>query len=449
MAEDPFPGYADAEASSGSVEVRGIHLRSKVATRGYWVDELAMEGMCPCPFFHTQRDGLPVAMRILARSRDGHHVAASGIGGQDDVQVWSRDQQDDWSLSCSIPVHPDFIQGIIITDASQVTIEALTITSPGPHDLWLDGPLEERIQFAVPPRLVLVQLPEMLGILSLRRPEARWLPVETVEAQALGCYIKRHAHERRLELATAFAAQCHLTMDPADFTLTFHADPLTFPSILSTIKFNGRPSFCADKGPRVIRSPPLTEEEELEVSLSKGPMSFFSLTYMFLQGIFSLFVLLRALFSNKAVELWGCSLQTQTLFAKTEIYEQLAASKRTEYSTIVCQLRRWLPLCKLLGKLLRMKHPMHHLQEMKHAQDSTMRANFRWMNKRGCVLLRMIKDWIKVCSLHSGQEELLTWVFMCAGRRASAAHSERQGRAHPHMGRGPAPPAAASNAAGE
>jgi hypothetical protein len=108
-------------------------------------------------------------------------------------------------------------------------------------------------------------------------------------------------------------------------------------------------------------------------------------------------VLLRALFPNKQVEVWSCSLQTQTLFAKTHIYEQLAASKRTEYSSIVCQLRRWLPLCKLLGKLLRMKQHMHHLQEMKHAQDSTMRANFRWMNKRGCVLLRMIKDWIKVC----------------------------------------------------
>lgn len=118
---------------------------------------------------------------------------------------------------------------------------------------------------------------------------------------------------------------------------------------------------------------------------------------MCVQGIFALFVLLRAIFRNKDVDTWSCNQHAQTLFTKTIIFQQLlACNKRTERNTLVCQMRRWLPLCKLLGRLLRMMHPMNLIREMRHAQDNAMRSNYRWMMKRGYVLVHMIRDWVKV-----------------------------------------------------
>jgi hypothetical protein len=278
--EDPLLSGFYYEVDGRLVEVTSINVLQRVEgkKRGYWEEELATAGMCPCPFFHTQHDGLPVAMRVLARSRDGHHLVACGLeasSSSSSAQVWSRDSRwQKWALAFPLPLPADTIQGVIITEAAPLHIEALTLSKPGPHDLWLDGPVEDRVQFELPPRQVLVQAAEALCILSIRRrgEEVRWLQSEAVEAQALGCYIKRHAQERSQELDAAFAQYkgTSKTMDPSDFTLTFHADPLVFPSIISTIKFNGRPAFCSDKGPRVIRSPPLTEEEELEVNSLLG-----------------------------------------------------------------------------------------------------------------------------------------------------------------------------------
>jgi hypothetical protein len=94
--------------------------------------------------------------------------------------------------------------------------------------------------------------------------------------------------------------------------------------------------------------------------------------------------------------------------------------------SVVCQLRRWLPLCKLLGKRLLMKHPMAYTQEMENAHDSATRANLRWMNKRGCIVLTMIKEWVKVSSCHTYRAmlpPLMRLLSRMASRRTASSRS--------------------------
>jgi hypothetical protein len=67
----------------------------------------------------------------------------------------------------------------------------------------------------------------------------------------------------------------------------------------------------------------------------------------FSQGIFTLFTILRHM--RNFVDHWSITQQTQALFSRSMFYGQLI-SKRTEMVAVVWQLRRWLPLCKLLGK---------------------------------------------------------------------------------------------------
>ena len=77
--------------------------------------------------------------------------------------------------------------------------------------------------------------------------------------------------------------------------MAFHRDSLGFPTVASTVKIHGRPSFSVDKGPRIARSPPLSEEEETE-------------------GIFVLLIILRTLHQQTPVDQWTINMQVYFFF---------------------------------------------------------------------------------------------------------------------------------------
>ena len=217
---------------------------------------------------------------------------------------------------------------LVVTDEAPVHILALAISQPTMEIMFDSGPLEQQFVFVVPPSTVLIETCEgTVGTYSMTQDGLVW--PGGLEMQALACYIQQHAQRRQHDLAAAFE-QYAVLMEPADFVLAFYADPVTFPSVVSTVKLNGRPSFSADKGPRLARSPSLTEEEELH-------------------GIFALILVLRAVHHHIPLDQWSINTPTQTLFAQTKIY-RIILEIRTDHSAVVGQLRRWLPFCKMLGK---------------------------------------------------------------------------------------------------
>jgi hypothetical protein len=129
------------------------------------------------------------------------------------------------------------------------------------------------------------------------------------------------------------------------------------------------------------------------------------------------------------IEQWSVTQQTRALFARSKIYQRLVA-KRTEVTAVVWQLRRWLPLCKLLSKdeassslllLVRLHSgsgPPSWWQRYCTAVWNPTKE--RWMQKRGAALRLRIEAWIQVQSnvlLHAYAALRLG----CLCRRASPA----------------------------
>ena len=105
-----------------------------------------------------------------------------------------------------------------------------------------------------------------------------------IEAKAVNSFIQTYSTERRQALANAFWKFQEVTNCPnqmeyccdsfnayGDFTLAYTSSGCTsnsqkFPSLFTLTKNIGRPSFSADKGPRLNKSPSLSDDEEMEVN---------------------------------------------------------------------------------------------------------------------------------------------------------------------------------------
>ena len=291
---------------------------------GYWEQELAMEHMTPTSYHKSLLVEENAPLKVLSRSRGGRLLVCAS---QTRLYVFSLDDAK-WDLVCQLPMPPLQVVRLVVTDEAPVHILALAISQPTMEIMFDSGPLEQQFVFVVPPSTVLIETCEgTVGTYSMTQDGLVW--PGGLEMQALACYIQQHAQRRQHDLAAAFE-QYAVLMEPADFVLAFYADPVTFPSVVSTVKLNGRPSFSADKGPRLARSPSLTEEEELH-------------------GIFALILVLRAVHHHIPLDQWSINTPTQTLFAQTKIY-RIILEIRTDHSAVVGQLRRWLPFCKMLGK---------------------------------------------------------------------------------------------------
>ena len=233
---------------------------------GYWSREPVSATMAPTQFFPYGIAVQEQPMRILSRSRDGKRRVCSSSSPDCQLLV-CLDAQEAWLVQKN--VLPYGVSSLIITDHTPTELQSVVLTTPGLEDIFLDVPAEEHVTLAVPPDSLLFETPGgLVGLCRFDDPlKIQWLPSGGVEAQAFGCYIKRHAQMRISEVTGVFETCPYpIHMPPADFVLAFRTDPLVFPSVFATIKLNGRPSFSLDKGPRVVRSPSLTEEEEMEVS---------------------------------------------------------------------------------------------------------------------------------------------------------------------------------------
>lgn len=72
--------------------------------------------------------------------------------------------------------------------------------------------------------------------------------------------------------------------------------------------------------------------------------------------MFAFYLILQALHFRKPTEHWSANLQSQSLFVMTKAYAALS-DKRSEQGALICQLRRWLPLCKALAQKARRQVP--------------------------------------------------------------------------------------------
>jgi hypothetical protein len=137
------------------------------------------------------------------------------------------------------------------------------------------------VAISIPPAtLLLITAQDQVACMTLGPPlsaaEGSVVTLNGIEGQALAAFITRQRTERQHDIQQALLnviAVPSASAAPFDFTLTSHTVVAPcqqvvlqrFPSLLSLSKNIGRPSFSADKGPRLGKSPSLTDEEELEV----------------------------------------------------------------------------------------------------------------------------------------------------------------------------------------
>ena len=103
------------------------------------------------------------------------------------------------------------------------------------------------------------------------------------------------------------------------------------------------------------------------------------------------------------LEQWSVTQQTQALYARSKIYKSLIA-KRTEHLSVVWQMRRWLPFCKLLGKdevrdcslLLYGQIQLTWVEAQRQRSKPLDQIKDRWMHRRGVQLRKRIEKWSMV-----------------------------------------------------
>ena len=221
----------------------------------------------------------------------------------------------------------------------------------------------------------------------------RWLSPKAMETQALGCYIRKHQQIRMRDLSLAFQ-QHAIPMEPQDFVLTFYTeDALGFPTAASTIRMHGRPSFSIEKAPRIPKSPPLLEDEEVH-------------------GMFTLLIILCTIHRHIPIDQWTinmqvsaissfCSMrsdhiiyvQVQVVFFQTDICATLLKT-RTDHVAVLAQIRRWLAFCKALAK----KSNLFTLppEDRPFVADHQLSENrLKCMNRKGAILWAKMSEWLQ------------------------------------------------------
>ena len=276
--------FSTAEHDQNSFAIMDVGY-TPLSIPGYWERELALERMTPTSSylcFSIQQTPL----KILSRSRDGRlfvcacsqnlHVFKAGSSSSTSIPNLHH-----WSLFLGpISVDPQIVKNIIITDAMPMTITAHAISDPKMEDLLLNGPEEKSFPFHLPANTLLFEtLDGMMGMVHMEggpHNRLQFLVQGEMGTDAFRFYLHKHAQTRHYEISHAFE-QHSVLMEPVDFIASFHGDVIAFPTVSSTVKRHGRPAFSVDKGPRTTRSPPLAEEDELQV-----PFSFTSNSFIFL-----------------------------------------------------------------------------------------------------------------------------------------------------------------------
>ena len=287
----------------------------------YWETELAADAKPSTTLLYHG-----IHMKVLARSRDGQYVACATLHNKEKdakqmlvLQKCNKKQQqvpspptahDEWILVREVRLRSDFEDSsIIITDAEQqITVQArveedddaedndhmLSCFSPNTTynlkgslaSTKMRPPMHQKlIDVSIPPATVMMMPNEgSVSCMTIHDQEPLHAAVDEdentdvvldgVEAQAVACFIKQRTQERRQELSDAFRRFKTPASEASDFTLAylpFAPSPSTgtttsFPSLLSSSRKIGRPTYSADKGPRQCKSPPLTLQEELQVT---------------------------------------------------------------------------------------------------------------------------------------------------------------------------------------
>ena len=261
-------------------QIKMIMQGPKQRQPAYWETELSDSSAKPSKTFYFKSE----QMKVLARSRDGQFVACTTSEEEGAIpkllvlrykrisiqqQKAEPQEEDEWSvvremmLRTACPTQ----SCIIITDSERrVTLEASLQEEDG---LLFFETSKRQLVIQVPPATVMMRMQGCVWCVALQKPEEEEIVLGGVRAQALGSFMERHVKERRRELTEAFCRLACSEGEPEDFMLSSEAydvDPVQFPSLLTVVKTTVRPSFSLDKGPRVGRSPPLSEEEETEVS---------------------------------------------------------------------------------------------------------------------------------------------------------------------------------------
>ena len=298
----------DAEEEGGVItEIKVMVQKNKriKQLQAYWDTELASAAAHAKPsntFYYRCEQ-----MKVLARSRDGQFVACASFEEENhssknklfvlqkkkmkksEEEEDGEREEEEWTVIREVVLRTHALEdSVIITDPGQsVTIQANLQKEEEEEDVEEEGLLflekatckkkssNKLVAVQVPPATVIMQMHGCcVWCVTLKKEaEDTEKPNHNIEdmilggakAKALGCYIQKHTKRRRKELTNAFERFALSDEEPVDFMLNACSDPRQFPSLFSVVKKTGRPSFSVDKGPRVGRSPPLNEDEEIEV----------------------------------------------------------------------------------------------------------------------------------------------------------------------------------------
>jgi len=197
-------------------------------------------------------------------------------------------------------MNPDQIEKLIITDHRPVDMSVWIVCEEpllGNLSDWDEPLCRKCLYFTVPQNTILISTKEgALGMLHITG-SFEWLLHGAVHTQAMAYYMDAHQRTRDIQLKEAFESAKVDPLLQQDFVLEFKSDTAAFPTIASIIRmpWHGRPPFSLDRTQRVTRSPPLSEEEEI-------------------QGIFALLVILKTVHHLLPVDQWSVNAQVAHYF---------------------------------------------------------------------------------------------------------------------------------------
>jgi len=191
---------------------------------------------------------------------------------QSEMSMEEEEEEDDGILECFKP------------EKEEETVATMTQQ----HQEVIHHPII--IAVSIPPATLLIKMSHeevicvTLSTLQQQQKNLDTILLNGIEAQAVNSFIQTYLSERQQALSDAFWRFQEVTNCPnrieyccdsftsyGDFTLSYTSagcasNSQKFPSLLNLTKNIGRPSFSADKGPRLNKSPSLNDDEEMEVS---------------------------------------------------------------------------------------------------------------------------------------------------------------------------------------